>query len=75
MNTPVFWAKGRVFPAPTLQQGEFTIGNVPSTNIGVTATLDDLVQFHTAILGMTGTGKTELALDIEIGRASCRERV
>jgi uncharacterized protein len=30
----------------------------------LTATLDDLVQFHTAVLGMTGTGKTELALDI-----------
>src|ERR1700746_3602550 len=28
------------------------------------STLDDLVQFHTAVLGMTGTGKTELALDI-----------
>jgi hypothetical protein len=64
MNTPVFWAKWRVFPAPTLKQGEFVIGKVPSTNIGVTAALDDLVQFHTAILGMTGTGKTELALDI-----------
>lgn len=64
MNTPVFWAKARVFPPPALKEGEFVIGNVPSTNIGVTAALDDLVQFHTAVLGMTGTGKTELALDI-----------
>jgi hypothetical protein len=64
MNTPVFWAKGREFPPPVLKPGQIVVGNVPSTNIGVTATLDDLVQFHTAVLGMTGTGKTELALDI-----------
>lgn len=64
MNTPVFWAKERVFPAPVLKPGEFAIGIVPSTNIGVTANIDDLVQFHTAVLGVTGTGKTELALDI-----------
>lgn len=64
MNTPVFWAKERVFPAPIAKQGEFPIGVVPSTNIGVMANIDDLVQFHTAVLGVTGTGKTELALDI-----------
>jgi uncharacterized protein len=64
MNTPVFWAKARVFPAAVLKPGEFVIGSVPSTNIGVTANIDDLVQFHTAVLGVTGTGKTELALDI-----------
>jgi hypothetical protein len=64
MNAPVFWAKARDFPAPVLEQREFAIGTVPSTNIGVTANIDDLVQFHTALLGITGTGKTELALDI-----------
>jgi DNA helicase HerA-like ATPase len=64
MNTPVFWAKARDFPAAILKPDEFVIGSVPSTNIGVSANIDDLVQFHTAILGVTGTGKTELALDI-----------
>lgn len=64
MNTPVFWAKARDFPAAVLKAGEFVIGSVPSTNIGVAANIDDLVQFHTAVLGVTGTGKTELALDI-----------
>jgi hypothetical protein len=64
MNTPVFWAKARDFPAAVLKSGEFVIGSVPSTNIGVAANIDDLVQFHTAVLGVTGTGKTELALDI-----------
>jgi hypothetical protein len=64
MNTPVFWAKARVFPPAVLKPGEFVIGSVPSTNIGVAANIDDLVQFHAAVLGVTGTGKTELALDI-----------
>ena len=64
MNTPVFLAKERVFPAPIAKAGQFPIGIVPSTNIGVMANIDDLVQFHTALLGITGTGKTELALDI-----------
>jgi uncharacterized protein len=64
MNTPVFGAKARDFPAAVLKPDEFVIGSVPSTNIGVAANIDDLVQFHTAVLGVTGTGKTELALDI-----------
>jgi len=64
MNAPVFWAKSREFPAPVLSDRDFIIGNVPSTTIRVAANLDDLVDYHAAILGMTGTGKTELALDI-----------
>lgn len=42
MNTPVFWAKARVFPPAVLKPGEFVIGSVPSTNIGVAANIDDL---------------------------------
>lgn len=64
MNAPVFWAKARDFPAPVLKASEFAIGTVPSTNINVIANINDLAQFHTAVLGVTGTGKTELALDI-----------
>lgn len=64
MNTPLFYAKDREFEAPKTRDGEFVIGNVPSTNIGVVANIHDLIQYHTAVLGVTGTGKTELALDI-----------
>jgi hypothetical protein len=64
MNSPVFWAKSRRFPPAVLSQDEFVVGDVPSTNIGVAASVSDLVEFHTAILGVTGTGKTELALDV-----------
>jgi uncharacterized protein len=64
MNAPVFWAKSRAFPPAKMNDREFIIGSVPSTNIGVVANIDDLVEFHAAVLGVTGTGKTELALDI-----------
>ncbi len=64
MNTPLFAARDREFPAARIGDWEFEIGKVPSTNIGVIASMDDLVEYHAAVLGVTGTGKTELALDI-----------
>lgn len=64
MNTPVFCAKSRAFEQAEFGPREFAIGLVPSTNIALVANIDDLVEYHTAILGVTGTGKTELALDI-----------
>lgn len=64
MNTPLFAAKTRAFPPAILSDRDFLIGTVPSTNVGVAANVDDLIEYHTAVLGVTGTGKTELALDI-----------
>lgn len=63
MNAPVFGAGGE-FPATVLGQRDIAVGKVPSTNISVTANIDQIVEFHTAVLGVTGTGKTELVLDI-----------
>ena len=64
MNTPLFSAGSRQFEEPVIGTNEFKIGKVPSTNIDAIARLDELVEYHTAVLGVTGTGKTELALDI-----------
>lgn len=64
MNTPLFAAKTRVFPPPTLSDRDFLIGKVPSADVAVAANIDELIEYHTAILGVTGTGKTELALDV-----------
>jgi hypothetical protein len=64
MNTPLFWARERKFPSPVLSSDEFIIGTVPSTNIAAVASVTDLIEYHTAILGVTGTGKTEMALEI-----------
>lgn len=63
MNQPLFLAK-----EPATEEGpaegEFFIGKVPSTEFPVAVSVKDLVEFHTAVLGMTGKGKTELALEI-----------
>ena len=64
MNTPLFAARNQEFPTARITDREFEIGKVSSTNISVIASMDDLVEYHAAILGVTGTGKTELALDI-----------
>lgn len=64
MNTPLFSARTRSFPEPVLNAQEFVIGKVPSAELGVVANIDRVIEYHTAILGVTGTGKTELALDL-----------
>ncbi len=64
MNSPIFSAGSRQFAPPIIGEREFAIGKVPSTNVEAIARIDDLVEYHTAVLGVTGTGKTELALDI-----------
>lgn len=64
MNTPLFSAKAREFPPPTLSDREFIVGRLPTADVGVAANVDDIIEYHTAILGVTGTGKTELALDL-----------
>jgi hypothetical protein len=75
MNTPLFATHDRVFENALIGSREFEIGKVPSTNIGVVANADDLVDYHTAILGVTGTGKTELALDIVREAVKCGVKV
>jgi hypothetical protein len=64
MNQPVFLAKTENVAAQKLADDEFLVGCVPNTSFGVPVVLGDLVEYHTAILGITGTGKTELSLDI-----------
>jgi len=64
MNMPVFRAPNMSFPATQLTDRQFIVGTVPSTDIGVAVNIDDLILYHAAILGITGTGKTELALTV-----------
>lgn len=64
MNQPVFRFKEGFEQEQTISENEFIVGDVPCTNIGLKVNLDELVEYHTAILGVTGTGKTELSLDI-----------
>ncbi len=63
MNQPLFLVKNN--DVEQVQNGgEFFIGKVPSTPFSVAASIKDLIEYHTAVLGMTGKGKTELALEI-----------
>ena len=81
MNAPIFTAaEGNIRNAEDPPESDFTYGSVPNSNIQVTGPYLDSYNYHTAILGVTGSGKTELAFDVirhalKIGRASCRERV
>jgi len=57
-DTPVFLAESpRDFPRHSWKPGEFVIARSSPQISGRPPFVDDLVQFHTAVLGVTGTGK------------------
>lgn len=65
MNSPVFVPCGTLgCDAKDLEEDEFIVGMVPDSEIYVVAGFNDLLEYHSAILGVTGTGKTELSFDI-----------
>jgi uncharacterized protein len=64
MNTPVFADEGLGPETTIMQPGDFRYGTIPGTNLHVGGPFVETMTFHTAILGVTGAGKTELALDM-----------
>jgi len=66
MNAPVFLIKGGeiVDSDEDVDEDDFELGVVPNSNIPVCARFSDMIEYHTAILGVTGMGKTELAFDV-----------
>lgn len=61
MNAPVFLADPEVHePVST----DFVLGTIPESTIKVSGNFAEEFQMHTAILGATGTGKTEFAFDV-----------
>jgi hypothetical protein len=66
MNTPVFLPLSAV-ESPKEDSDEpsdFVLGFVPHSEVAVRLHFSDMLEYHTAILGVTGTGKTELAFDV-----------
>lgn len=65
MNTPIF-SERNDFGADIkmVQDGDFKYGNLPGTKILVGGPFCKFIDHHTAILGVTGSGKTELAFDL-----------
>ena len=65
MNSPVFSANGHSLALETaVRDGDFVLGKVPRTDIQIGGNFVDGYDHHTAILGVTGSGKTELAFDL-----------
>lgn len=64
MNVPIFKLSETAQHAVNLREGEFIVGDIPGTAMKVKASLPEMIAYHTAILGVTGTGKTELVLEL-----------
>lgn len=64
MNLPVFKKTKLANPQPPAAKGTLSLGNLPDSELEVRLNLRHLVEYHCAVLGVTGTGKTEVSLDI-----------
>ncbi len=65
MNTPVFGsAPGCSVNASAVRDGDFILGTIPKSCIDVGGDFSAGFNYHTALLGVTGSGKTELAFDM-----------
>lgn len=65
MNTPVFSSSPTcTVHSPAVSGGDFELGVVPNSEIVVGGDFCADYNTHTAILGVTGSGKTELAFDL-----------
>lgn len=65
MNTPVFSSPpGCVVETAAVADGDFVLGAIPKSCIRVGGDFATHYNYHTALLGVTGSGKTELAFDM-----------
>ena len=62
INTPIFLAAD--INKPKLSDNEYIIGYIPKTNYPVIINLKEAVSHHTAILGVTGSGKSVFSRDL-----------
>lgn len=64
MNLPVFMKMKLANPQPPAAIGTIKLGNIPDSELEVRLNLAHLIEYHCAVLGVTGTGKTEVSLDL-----------
>lgn len=62
INTPIYVASN-IFE-PQILESEYQIGSIPNTNYPVILNKEIAVTHHTAILGVTGTGKSVFARNL-----------
>jgi hypothetical protein len=64
INTPVFLAKTDSEEIPTFTYPDYKLGVIPGTKLPSVIDLSDAVSHHTAILGVTGSGKSFITHEI-----------
>ena len=64
INTPLFLAKTDDIEIKEFALPEFQLGVIPNTNLPSVINLDIAVSHHIALLGVTGSGKSFLALEL-----------
>lgn len=62
INSPVYLASP--IPVPAIGENEYEIGKIPNSNYPVIIKKDIALTHHTAILGITGTGKSIFARNL-----------
>lgn len=76
MNTPVFGVPPEFGKTEVITKvGDFEYGVVPGSELKVGGPFTDTMEYHTAILGVTGSGKTELAFDLIRGAVAADIKV
>lgn len=64
MHAPLFLIDKSYQVKYEIQPNELILGHIPNTNFPVIANVETLITHHTAILGITGSGKTQMAFTI-----------
>ncbi|WP_410004843.1 ATP-binding protein [Aequorivita nionensis] len=64
MNTSIFIADTEDIEIKDFELPEYKLGVIPKTNLPSVINLDDAVSHHIALLGVTGAGKSFLAMEI-----------
>lgn len=63
-NAPVFRVTADIIVETILKEDVLQVGHVPNSGFPVNVNLKELVLYHTAILGVTGSGKSFLAYQL-----------
>lgn len=64
IHTPLFLVNKSYSVEYKIKDNELILGYIPNTNFPIIANIDTLITHHTAILGITGSGKTEMAFTL-----------
>lgn len=64
VNTPLFKANTEDIKVGTISYPECKLGIIPGTSLPSVINLKDAVSHHTALIGVTGSGKSFLAMQI-----------